>query len=708
MSVTDIHAVTPTTREVVLASLREESATWLFVAKTLLAFYLTGWLAMRLALPQPSTAMLTTIIVANRQSGMVLAKSFYRAIGTLGGALAAFLIVGLFPQQRVLFLAALSLWIGLCSGGATLYRNFKSYAFVLAGYTAAIIAIPVIDHPPDVFDSAVARISEVLLGLLVSGVVSDTVFPSHMREVLRRTAREQFAHFIQFVQRSTGGTIARSDIEKAHLRFVRDAVTLEDMRSSVIFENPEARARSGHMQLFNQRFMAASTSLQSLHHLINRLQRNGRDVPANALIALYAPIGLALNTPVEAGMAARALLPRLEAARRTMDVQAPIMRERLPEVRDVRDFDTGASLLDRFAEELHAYVDTAALLQAPGGIAGSAGRVRFTRGNDYYDAGLATLRTTLTMAALSVFWIASAWPYGSSAMLLATIFAGLFASAPNPTKVVKTMLIGYSLGMSASFVCVFFVLTRMDGYGLLVAGSAPFLMLGLVMMMWPAVASVGLGYAMGFAYILALKNQMVFDPVHFMNDMIAQLIGLGFAAAAFVFVPPAIGSLWFRRRQLERLRRQVSVAAEAPLPGLRHRFESVNHDLFGQIVAQTEPGSSDSRALLAWALAVHETGRAVIQLRDDMAAGSWPDDVKRAITSAIGSLARLYEFPSSTAYLRARDAIAAAIDETNKHDATHPLLNHLHLLRMALLDEQSALGEYMPPARHEQGVQHAT
>lgn len=708
MSVTDIHAVTPTTREVVLASLREESATWLFVAKTLLAFYLTGWLAMRLALPQPSTAMLTTIIVANRQSGMVLAKSFYRAIGTLGGAIAAFLIVGLFPQQRVLFLSALSLWIGLCSGGATLYRNFKSYAFVLAGYTAAIIAIPVIDHPPDVFDSAVARISEVLLGLLVSGVVSDTVFPSHMREVLRRTAREQFAHFIEFVQRSTGGTIARSDIEKAHLRFVRDAVTLEDMRSSVIFENPEARARSGHMLLFNQRFMAASTSLQSLHHLINRLKRNGHDVPANALIELYAPIGTALNTPVEAGTAARALLPRLEAARRTMDTQAPITRDRLPQVQDVRDFDTGASLLDRFVDELYAYVDTAALLQAPGGIAGSAGRVRFTRGNDFYGAGLATLRTTLTMAALSVFWIASAWPYGSSAMLLATIFAGLFASAPNPAKAVKSIFTGYLLGMTASFICVFFVLTRMDGYGLLVAGSAPFLMLGLVMIMWPVVANVGLGYAMGFAYILALKNQMVFDPVHFMNDMIAQLIGLGFAAVAFVFVPPAIGSLWFRRRQLERLRRQVSVAAEAPLPGLRHRFESVNHDLFGQIVAQTEPGSNDSRALLAWALAVHETGRAVIQLRDDMAAGSWPDDVRHAIASAIGGLARLYEYPSSTVYVQALDAIAAAIDQTSTYDATHPLLNHLHLLRMALLDEQSALADYMPRARRESGVPHAT
>jgi len=226
MSANEAHAALPTPRNLVVDSLTEEASIWLFVFKTLLAFYLTGWLAMRLSLPQPSSAMLTTIIVANRQSGMVLAKSFYRCIGTLAGAVAAFLIVGLFPQQRELFLAALSLWVGLCAGGATLYRNFTSYAFVLAGYSAAIIAIPVINDPPAVFDSAVARISEVLLGLLVSGVVSDIIFPSRMRDVLRRTAHAQFAHFIGFVQGSTGGNIARDSMEKAHLRFVRDAVAL--------------------------------------------------------------------------------------------------------------------------------------------------------------------------------------------------------------------------------------------------------------------------------------------------------------------------------------------------------------------------------------------------------------------------------------------------------------------------------------------------
>jgi len=408
MSASDLSIASPFSRQAVVETLREEASVWLFVAKTLIAFFLAGWIAMRFALPAPSTAMLTTVIVANRQSGMVLAKSFYRAIGTLAGAAAAITIVASFPQQRDLFLLALSLWIGVCAGGATLYRNFKSYAFVLGGYTAAIVAVPVIDNPPGVFDSSWARISEVLLGLAVSGVVNDVVFPSRMRDVLRRAAREQFSHFVAFVRDSTRGNVAREAMENAHLRFVRAAVTFEDLRSSVIFEDAEARARSGHLRLFNQRFMAASTSFQSLHHLINRLTRAQRHLAADTLVRLYAPIGTALDAPIEAGAVARVLLPRLVAARETMREQTVPLRDSLTDAQDVRDFDTGASLLARFTDELHAYVDAAASLQAPRVIAASGERVRFDRGNDFLGAGLATLRTTLTMLGLGAFWICSA------------------------------------------------------------------------------------------------------------------------------------------------------------------------------------------------------------------------------------------------------------------------------------------------------------
>ncbi|MET0503812.1 MAG: FUSC family protein, partial [Luteibacter sp.] len=537
---------------------------------------------------------------------------------------------------------------------------------------------------------------------------NDIVFPSRMRDVLRRAAREQFASFVGFVRDSTGGSIARDTMEKAHLRFVRAAVTLEDLRSSVIFEDAEARARSNHLRLFNQRFMAASTSFQSLHHLINRLKRAHRDLTADTLVRLYAPIGAALDAPIEAGAAARVLLPRLVTARETMRANAPSLRATLSDPQDVRDFDTGASLLARFVDELHDYVDAAASLQAPRIVAGSAERVRFDRGNDFLGAGLATFRTTLTMLVLGAFWIGSAWPMGSSAMLLATVFAGLFATTPNPTRVTWQVMLGYLSGMAAGFVCEFFILTQLDGYGLLVIGVAPFLAVGLVMMMTQRLAFYGLGWAMGFAYILTLKNVQVYDPAHFINDAIAQVVGLGAAAVSFVVIPPAIGSAWLRRRQLARLRGQVALAAEAPLPGLRHRFESVNHDLVSQVVAQTEPGSADSRALIAWALAVHETGRALIELRHDMARGNLPDALRPYLADALRTLARFYEKPDAAGYLLARDAVATAIAGVGEHEGARHLLEHLHLVRMALLDGESVLAAYMPQAPLSKDIAHAS
>ncbi|GLQ87508.1 FUSC family protein [Dyella flagellata] len=708
MSATDVQAGTPGMREVFATTLREETATWLFVLKSLLAFYITGWLAMRLALPQPGTAMLTTVIVVNRQAGMVLAKSFYRAIGTLVGALAGFLIVALFPQERVLFLGALSLWVGVCAGGAALYRNFKAYAFVLAGYTAAIVALPVIDNPLEVFNSAVWRLSEVLLGIAVSAAVSDLVFPNRIRDDLRRLCRAQFANFIEFVQRLVCGKVAREDIENAHLRFVRDAVTVEDLRSSVIFEDPEARARSGHMLLLNQRFMATSTTLQTLHHLINRLKRRGHETAANALIEAYRPLAGALDAPIEAGAAARVLLPRLAGARQAIRERKAKLRAQMTSAYDMLDFDTGATLVDRFVDELHAYVETASALQAPRLFGAAGERVRFERSNDFLGAGLTMLRTALTMGVLSLVWILSAWPSGASAMLLATVFAGLFAATPNPLQWIRHTSVGFFFGICASFACQFFVLPLMDGFGLLVAGSAPFLMIGMAMIGWPVTVRAGVGYCMGFTLTLAARNEMNYDVVFFWNDTLAQLVGLAAAGAAFALLPPAIGSVGLRRRQLERLRRQVRLAATAPLAGLPARFESVNHDLFGQIVEQTERGSEASRSLVAWTLSVHEVGRTLLELRNEMSGRPLPEEVREAIERSIDAIAQLYEYPDTVTYAQARDALAATMAMIEGDEAMSPLLNHLHLLRLAMLDEQSVLGAYMQAQPRSQGVAHAS
>ncbi|HYG06044.1 MAG TPA: FUSC family protein [Stenotrophomonas sp.] len=685
-------------REALWQFLREEGDAWLFIARTVLSYFIALWLAMRLQLPSPNTAAMTTIIVMHRQSGMVLAKSFYRVIGTLAGALVALAIVAAFPQQRTLFLGAMALWVGLCAGGATLYRNFKSYAFVLAGYTAAIIALPVIEAPGGVFESAMYRITELMLGLLVSAVVNDVVFPVRVRDTLRQTARQQYRHFIDFMRGSTAGAIPRGEMESAHLRFVRDAVLLEDLRSSVIFEDPQARARSAHMELANHRFMAVSTSFQSLHHLLNRLQRGGGADVAAAVVALYRPLGDALGDTVPS----RALLRRLRGARRQMPARAGAARAALAgaDPTRVEEFDVGANLVQRFARELELYVASQLELRGeriPGNL---VERARFVRSNDYAGAALATARTILTMALLALFWIATAWPLGSSAMLLATIFSGLFATTPGPVRTTLKVAAGYLAGMVAGFLCVFYVLTRIDGFPLLVACLLPCLMVGAYLFTRPTLALFGLGACMGLAYIVTITNPMVFNPLHFINDAVAQLLGLGAVVLMFGLVPPAIGSAWLRRRQLAALRGQVARAAEAPLPGLRYRFESVNRDLFHQIVGQTAAGSEDSRQLLAWALAVHETGRAIIELRHDQREQPLPPQLDAAAGQAIAALGRFFEQPSAAAYGQAlaavESALACARELPGESAALSFVRDHLHLIRLALVDDQSVMARYMP------------
>ena len=288
-----------------------ERQAWIFVFKCLLALYLTAWLSMLLQLQQPATAMITVAIVMHPQRGMVLAKSFYRALGTVAGSVFALLLMATFPQQSELLMLSLSLWVGLCSGGAVLHRNFRAYGFVLAGYTAAVVALPAVQDPHRVFDSAMLRVSEVMVGIVVAALVSDIVWPVRLRDLLQRTEREHYEDFIAFARDCLLGGIPRAQLERAHLRCVRAAVQLEDLRASVIFEDPQARARSSRMRLLNLRYMAAATSLQSLHHLIDRLERNRHSRTAQALVRLYAPVGEAL-TPTDS-IAPRPLAARLDA-----------------------------------------------------------------------------------------------------------------------------------------------------------------------------------------------------------------------------------------------------------------------------------------------------------------------------------------------------------------------------------------------------------
>lgn len=149
---------------------------WLFSAKTFAAAMLAIYVSLRFGLPRPYWAMATCYIVAQPWSGMARAKGLYRILGTLAGVTAAIVLVPNLVSAPPLLTLALASWAALCLMASLLMQPPQSYAFMLAGYTAAIIGFPSVEQPDAIFNTAVARAEEIGVGI-VCVLFVDSIFP---------------------------------------------------------------------------------------------------------------------------------------------------------------------------------------------------------------------------------------------------------------------------------------------------------------------------------------------------------------------------------------------------------------------------------------------------------------------------------------------------------------------------------------------------
>ncbi|WP_202804753.1 FUSC family protein, partial [Novosphingobium sp. B-7] len=140
----------------------------LFSAKTVAAGFLALWIGLWVGLPFPFWAMTTAFIVSNPLAGATRSKAIYRVIGTFVGAVFAVAVVPVLVDTPMILSTVLALWVGGCLTVSLLDRSARSYTLMLAGYTAAIIAFPSVNQPYAVFDTAVARVTEITLGIVAA------------------------------------------------------------------------------------------------------------------------------------------------------------------------------------------------------------------------------------------------------------------------------------------------------------------------------------------------------------------------------------------------------------------------------------------------------------------------------------------------------------------------------------------------------------
>jgi uncharacterized membrane protein YccC len=696
---------------------RTDGLAWIYIFKAVLAALIALWIAMRLDMQQPRTAMTTVFVVMQPQSGMVLAKSFYRFCGTMVGLVVMLAFISLFSQQPVLFLSATALWVGICTAGAARNRNFRSYGFVLAGYTAALIGIPAAQHPDGAYLSALTRVGEVSLGIMCAGAVSALVFPQLAGEQIRTTVRRRFTQFVDYVCHAMSGKLERAQIERTNLSFVADIVGFEAARSVAIFEHPESRRRGGRLARLNSEFMSASTRFHALHQLMNRLRANASGTTIDALepfIHEVPPLLLIAGEPVrnaaDAAHAAaqlrdyKAALPKRVRATRISLEAAPGFT--------ALEFDTATELLYRFVDDMLAYADTYASLAAP-----SHERerwvARYVPKTNLLAAAISGLRGAVVMFVLSAFWIASAWPSGGTMVLNAAAVCALASSSPRPTQMAAQMAIGTTLASITGMIVVFGVFPHIDGFVLMCAALVPALMLGAFLTTRRSLAGVGIGYCIFFCFLAGPDNLVHYDPTGFMNDAIALVLSMIVSAIAFAVLLPT-DAPWLRRLLLADLRREVVSARRGRLAQLTTHFESRTRDLLSQINALASDKPALQREALQWLFAVLEFGNAVIDLRREMAG------FERVVNPTLDAVARLFDRPRQARFDGALVATEHTIDEMQARLASHAsdsdtpreerhrlqrIVSHLHFIRTALLDPESPFAAFQPIS--PEGASHA-
>jgi uncharacterized membrane protein YccC len=412
-------------------------------ASVCLALYVAFWLQ----LDNADWAGTTAFIVCQPQLGASLRKGWYRMIGTLIGATMVVVITAVFIQDRVAFLSTLALWGAVCAFGATVLRNFASYAAALAGYTTVIIAADTLGATggpsPDVFMLAVMRASEISVGIVSAGIV--------LAGTDLGRAPRQLAAFVAALGAEIAGRfahmLAHAGAELPPTRPVRRdltrrAIALDPIIDLAIGESSRLRYHSPTLQRAQHGLF---TALDGWRGVATRLEQMLPDAAQQEAETIRQGLPLQLQSPSEVGTPARWTDDSLGLQRACEGSARALLAlpARTPSLRLLAD--QTAKLLGGFA---HVLAGLALLVDAPGRPP-QRGRGFQLSVPDFLPAQISAIRAFLAIGAVELLWVITAWPSGAVAILFTAVLVLLFSPKGDASYAAAfTFTIGVIIGIA--------------------------------------------------------------------------------------------------------------------------------------------------------------------------------------------------------------------------------------------------------------------
>jgi uncharacterized membrane protein YccC len=601
----------------------------IFAVKTFAASLLALYIAFWAGLDDPRWSFLTVFVVSQPDSGLVLAKSFYRILGTVAGVLVTIALVFGLAQYGELFVAALAVWICFCNIAARAVRNFASYGFQLAGYTVAIVAIPAALEPSGAYPLVVARCTEIALGIICAALVS--------RLILVRELSPKLVELVRALTRRADGfatVLLDPDADRQRVAAERTGLAkayldAQAMQGSAYFESADARVRDQPLRRLMQAALELCVTAEAAaSHRVASLPYPEKD-PSRGKATSHT------NKPsAEDGRIVSALV------RAADERDLALARTRLRE--GMAAFDQG--------EELPRPNSACGLWSDP------------------LPAVLIGFRSALAVGITSAFWFATAWPTGPTAVVVAAVLCSLLASLEQPDKISMAAAATVLIAAVPVFATQFYLMPLAVDFPSMAVALAPLMLACGFIMAQPRIGPLGLLSAVYFAFASNIDNVMTYDAVSFLNSSLAILVGTGVAVVLFAtFFPetPAFPVRRFRRQLVVHLGYLVGGSACASALAC---YQRALCEQLGATLARVNGDPKAARECFAGAITALSAARGISRLAGSLGVDTLLPSIAGERSRLLIRLAQTLRHPSlwklgkraAEAYALGRHALIAA------------------------------------------------
>ena len=498
---------------------------WFYGVRTFAASMIALYIALLMEMPRPYWAMATVYIVSSPFVGPTSSKAVYRALGTLIGAAAAVFFVPLFVQTPFLLVLVIALWTGILLFLSLHLRTANSYVFMLAGYTMPMIALPIVDNPLNVFDIAVSRTEEIMLGIVCAAVVGSMFWPRRLTPVFIDAAAKWFADASNYSKHFLARDVEPSKASGLRSSMVATFNSLEMMIGQLPHEGAHPQTVRNTKEL-RGRMIHLLPVVDALDDALYALERRAPELLDKVTPLLdHAQAWLERTREGASIQQWQALRHELEA----LQPSAAALDDRRQLVL--------SNVLYRLGEWIDLWQDCRSLQEAISTGNQDVWRAvyrhwRLGRLTPFLDRGLMLYSAFSTVTAIvvaSVLWILLGWTDGASAVILAAVACSFFAAMDDPAPQIYRFFFWTSLSVLFASLYLFVILPNLHDFPMLVlAFAVPFICVGTLTVQ-PRFYLGTLLTIVNTASFISIQGAYDADFMVFMNANLAGPVGLLFA-----------------------------------------------------------------------------------------------------------------------------------------------------------------------------------